>query len=84
VYGYSQPFWRNFYYLNKIFFFIKQLFYLNFYSKIACNGQQITITYVIKNKQINKKIFSMKTEHTFILKYFFVNLLILYYVVVKL
>jgi hypothetical protein len=35
-----QPFWRNFYFLNKIFFFfIKQLFYLNFYSKIACNGQ---------------------------------------------
>jgi hypothetical protein len=44
VYAYSQPFWRNFYYLNKIFFFIKQLFYLNFYSKIASNEKQITIT----------------------------------------
>jgi hypothetical protein len=30
VYAYSQPFWRNFDFLSKIlFFFIKQLFYLN-------------------------------------------------------
>jgi hypothetical protein len=36
VYTYFQPFWRNFYFLDKIFFFlINQLFYFNFYSKIA-------------------------------------------------
>jgi hypothetical protein len=82
LYADSQPFWRNFYFLNKIlFFFIKQLSYLNFYSKIACNRQWITTKYIIKNKQINKKIFSMKTVHTFTLKYFFVNLLVFYYYV---
>jgi hypothetical protein len=35
MYAYFQPFWRNFNFSNKIFFFIKQLFYLNFHSKIA-------------------------------------------------
>jgi hypothetical protein len=35
MYAYLQPFRRNFNFLNKIFFFYKQLFYLNFYSKIA-------------------------------------------------
>jgi hypothetical protein len=40
VHAYSLPFWRNFYFLKKIFvFFIKQLFYFSFYSKIACNRQ---------------------------------------------
>jgi hypothetical protein len=40
VYAYSQPFWRNFDFLSKVFFFfIKQLFYLHFYSKITCNKQ---------------------------------------------
>jgi hypothetical protein len=51
MYAYLQPFRRNFNFLNKIFFY-KQLFYLNFYSKIALDNN-ITI----KNKQINKKIF---------------------------
>jgi hypothetical protein len=40
VYAYSQPFWRNFDFLSKILvFFYKQLFYLNFYSKITGNKQ---------------------------------------------
>jgi hypothetical protein len=34
MYAYLQPFRRNLNFLNKIFFY-KQLFYLNFYSKIA-------------------------------------------------
>jgi hypothetical protein len=45
VYAYFQPFWRNLYFLNKIFFFfIKQLFYLNFYSKItAINSRFVSV-----------------------------------------
>jgi hypothetical protein len=47
MYAYLQSFRRNFY---------NQLFYLNFYSKIALQ-KILDNNKTIKNKQINKKIF---------------------------
>jgi hypothetical protein len=71
VYAYSQPFWPNFDFLSKIFFFfIKQFLFKNHMQQTVDNNE------IIKNKQTNKKkIYSMKS---FPLKYFFVILLIFY------
>jgi hypothetical protein len=61
VYAYSQPFWRNFDFLSKIFFFFYQTIVL--FEFLFKNHMQKTVdnNEIIKNKQINKKIFSMKS-----------------------
>jgi hypothetical protein len=57
VYAYSQPFWRNFYFLNKIFFFFYQAIVLFEFLFKNCMQSTVDNNRIIKNKQINKIVY---------------------------
>jgi hypothetical protein len=48
VYGYSQPFWRNFIFLNKIFFYQATVLFEFLFKTYHCNK------YVVNNNRMIK------------------------------